>query len=209
MKRWQKVLIITVAVLLIIAGGVFWAMNKAVNKVLEAVSSDVLSSMNTPIPQPTDSPVISSSPTTGASSEASIEPTLGNKEVLQQQPTPPESTQTTLGASVSSSPEAAITSQPASTPYDPNISADKAKQAQEDITLKEKLQITSIFMKRFSTKELDAFMKLASGGLSHEEKIEAKKLVLEKLSEEEYNQLIDIAARLGLSEGKKYSESEE
>ncbi|MNW19306.1 hypothetical protein D3C71_2192420 [compost metagenome] len=60
-------------------------------------------------------------------------------------------------------------------------------------------------MKRFSAKELDAFMKLASGGLTHKEKVEAKKLVLEKLSEEEYNQLIAIAARLGLSQGGQYS----
>lgn len=69
------------------------------------------------------------------------------------------------------------------------------------------MQVASIFMKRFTTKELDAFRKLASGGLTVEEKKEAKEIVMEKLTEEEYDELIQIAAKLGLSQGKKYEES--
>jgi hypothetical protein len=205
MKKWQKVFIILVAILIVAAGGAYWAMNKAVNKVLEAVSSDVVASMESPIPQAT-APIaqVSASPVIAPGSSVQTEPTPGM--VSSQQPSP-ASAQTTPGASVypAQREEAAPTPTPSATPYDPSINADKAAKAQEEITVKEKLQITSIFMKRFSAKELDAFMKLASGGLTHEEKIEAKKLVLEKLSEDEYNQLIGIAARLGLSQGGQYS----
>lgn len=204
MKKWQKVSIILAAVLIVAAGGAYWAMNKAVNKVLEAVSSDVAATMGSPSPQATAPiPQISASPTIEPGSSIQSEPTPGM--APSQQPSP-VSAQTAPGASIYPTQEEP-TPTPAATPYDPSINADKAAKAQEDITVKEKLQITSIFMKRFSAKELDAFMKLASGGLSLEEKIEAKKMVLEKLSEEEYNQLISIAAKLGLSQGKNYIES--
>lgn len=206
MKKWQKVFIVLAVVLIVAASGAYWAMNKAVNKVLEAVSSDVVASMGNPSPQATAPvPQISASPTIEPGSSVQAEPTPGT--VSSQQPSP-ASAQTTPGASVYPAQGEEPTPSPAATPYDPSINADKAAKAQEEITVKEKLQITSIFMKRFSAKELDAFMKLASGGLTHEEKIEAKKIVLEKLSEEEYNQLIGIAAKLGLSQGKKYEESQ-
>lgn len=205
MKKWQKVSIILAAVLIVVAGGAYWAMNKAVNKVLEAVSSDVAATMGSPSPQATAPiPQISASPTIEPGSSIKSEPTPGM--ASSQQPSPVSAQTAAPGASVYLAQEEP-TPTPAATPYDPSINADKAAKAQEEITVKEKLQITSIFMKRFSAKELDAFMKLASGGLTHEEKIEAKKIVLEKLSEEEYNQLIGIAAKLGLSQGKKYEES--
>jgi len=75
------------------------------------------------------------------------------------------------------------------------------------VTAEEKLKLTTIFLKRFTPKELSAFMTLAKGGVTIEEKREAKKIVLEKLTEEEYNELIAIAAKLGLSQGKNYQES--
>lgn len=207
MKKWQKVSIILAAVLIVAAGGAYWAMNKAVDKVLEAVSSDVVTSMGRAAPQATAHiPQLSTSPIIEPGSSIQSEPTPG---MAQSPQTSPVSAQTTPGASVypAQKEEATPAPTPSATPYDPSINADKAAKAQEEITVKEKLQITSIFMKRFSAKELDAFMKLASGGLSLEEKIEAKKLVLEKLSEEEYDQLIGIAAKLGLSQGKGYNAS--
>ena len=208
MKKWQKVSIILAAVLIVAAGGAYWAMNKAVDKVLEAVSSDVVASMGSPTPQATAPiPQISASPTIEPGSSVQTDPTPGMAQP--QQSSSPVSAQTNPGASIypAQREEATSTPTPSATPYDPSINADKAAKAQEEITVKEKLQITSIFMKRFSAKELDAFMKLASGGLSLEEKVEAKKLVLEKLSEEEYDQLIGIAAKLGLSQGKGYNAS--
>lgn len=200
MKKWKKILIVLIAILLLATGGAYWAMNKAVDKVLEAVSSDVMASMGSPTPQSDPKPQVSATAGGESSSVSNAEAIPGAGGTPSP---PPASAQAIPGASVSPAKGEKPASSPANTSYDPSINADKAAKAQEEITVKEKLQITSIFMKRFSAKELDAFMKLAGGGLTHEEKKEAKKLVLEKLSEEEYNQLIGIAARLGLSQGKE------
>lgn len=208
MKKWQKVSLILAAILIVTAGGAYWAMNKAVNKVLEAVSSDVVASMGSPSPQATaPTPQLSASPTIEPGSSVQSEPTPGM--ASSQQPSPVSAQAAAPGASVYPAQGEEPTPPPAATPYDPSINADKAAKAQEEITVKEKLQITSIFMKRFSAKELDAFMKLASGGLTSEEKLEAKKLVLEKLSEDEYDQLIAVASKLGLSQGQGYHQSKE
>ena len=51
------------------------------------------------------------------------------------------------------------------------------------------------------------FASLSSKGVSASKKKEAKKVFLEKLTEKEYDQLIAIAAKLGLSQGKSYEES--
>jgi hypothetical protein len=51
------------------------------------------------------------------------------------------------------------------------------------------------------------FMSMAGNGMSVDEKKAAKKIILGKLTEDEYNQLIQIAAKYGLSEGKSYTDS--
>lgn len=218
MKRWKKALIISGAVLVVVAGGTLWAMNKAVDKVLEAVSSDVLATMNSPALGPSETPSSNNKPnsTSEANSDPSIRPesqavrddSVPTSSPVAKQANPGDSVSPMSDITSTSQPEPSPSLQPTNTPYNPSIDADKAQKAQEEVTLNEKLQISTIFLKRFSAKELDAFMKLASGGLSLEEKKEAKKLVLEKLTEEEYDQLIGIAAKLGLSEGKNYAESE-
>jgi hypothetical protein len=51
-------------------------------------------------------------------------------------------------------------------------------------------------------------MQMSENGVSVEEKQKAKKIILQKLTEEEYNELIAIASKLGLSSsGKSYQES--
>lgn len=91
--------------------------------------------------------------------------------------------------------------------YQANITPDKASKAQEQITLQDKTKVTSVLLKRLGASDIKTLMDLASGGMSLEEKREAKKLILEKLSEEEYDELIAIAAKLGLSQGKSYEDS--
>ncbi|PZE20478.1 hypothetical protein [Paenibacillus xerothermodurans] len=94
------------------------------------------------------------------------------------------------------------------TTYSAEITPDKAEKVQESITGSEKAQVTSILLKKLSVSELELFVKMAGDGLSVEEKKEAKKVILQKLTEDEYNQLISIAAKYGLSQGKNYDESQ-
>jgi hypothetical protein len=91
--------------------------------------------------------------------------------------------------------------------YAAEISPEKATQVENQISLKDKTEISLILLKKLSPSDISLFTKMASNGLSIDEKREAKKEILKKLSEDEYNQLIQIAAKLGLSEGKSYAQS--
>lgn len=89
--------------------------------------------------------------------------------------------------------------------YNPNITPDKAKQVQESITLKEKTKVTTVLLKRLGTGDISNLIKMAGNGVSVAEKKQAKSLLLEKLTEAEYNELIAIAKKYGLSQGKQAS----
>jgi hypothetical protein len=78
---------------------------------------------------------------------------------------------------------------------------------QESVTLGEKMKLATVLMKRLDASDIDQFIDLMSGGMTVEEKREAKNIMLEKLTPEEYNDLIQIAAKYGLSKGKTYEES--
>lgn len=91
--------------------------------------------------------------------------------------------------------------------YHAEISVDQAKSVKEDISLSEKLTVTSILLKKLTADDIQLFSDLFSDGLTVEEKKKAKKLILDKLSEEEYDELIAIASKYGLSQGKRYKDS--
>lgn len=91
--------------------------------------------------------------------------------------------------------------------YSAEVSPEKAKNVEQSITTKEKTQVMTVLINKLSASELQLFVKMATNGLSVEEKKEAKKIILKKLTEEEYDQLISIAAKYGLSQGKSYKDS--
>jgi hypothetical protein len=91
--------------------------------------------------------------------------------------------------------------------YNAHITAKKIEKAEEEITFSEKTKVTSILLKKLSGSDISLFMKLADGGMTVAEKKEAKGIVLQKLTEKEYDELIEIAANLGLSQGKSYADS--
>ncbi|MEK8126896.1 hypothetical protein WMW72_03135 [Paenibacillus filicis] len=96
---------------------------------------------------------------------------------------------------------------PTSSNYSATISKDKAEKVQESVTLREKAKIMTMLVSKLSASEIQLFTKMMGNGLSVEEKKEAKKIILNKLSEDEYNELIAIAAKYGLSQGKDYKDS--
>jgi len=230
-KTIKKLLLWTGAILIVLAVGGYFALNYAVNRMIHIMAEGIdLESLDRELqgvgnvrmdekngvtaPAGGSGNVAGSGDTgtsanagkaNGAGSGASASPNTGSGGSTQQS----SGGNAQQGAAASQAP-----AQSSSAPtkddkltYSAEISTDKAKQVEEQITLKDKAFITSVIMKRFSSSELNMFAKLASGGLSVEEKKEAKKVFLEKLSESEYNQLIGIAAKLGLSEGKDYQNS--
>ncbi|MFD2331461.1 hypothetical protein ACFSR7_19580 [Cohnella sp. GCM10020058] len=91
--------------------------------------------------------------------------------------------------------------------YEPDVSQEKAETVKEDISFSEKTKLMTIMLKRLDASDIKTLSQLASGGLSGEKKVEAKKIILQKLTEEEYDDLIKIAKKYGLSEGKSYEDS--
>lgn len=206
-RKWKKWLGWLAALLIVIAVGAYFAMDYAVDRMLRSISAgldteavfqpggkdispDRTSDPATETPTPEDKgeavavPDPSSGPDSGGASDSvsGQPPSSGDKETKE---------------------EAAADKGK----YQANITPDKASKAQEQITLQDKTKVTSVLLKRLGASDIKTLMDLASGGMSLEEKREAKKLILEKLSEEEYDELIAIAAKLGLSQGKSYEDS--
>ncbi|MCP3774803.1 hypothetical protein NLX71_16040 [Paenibacillus sp. MZ04-78.2] len=94
-----------------------------------------------------------------------------------------------------------------STGYKAEISESKAKEVQDQISLAEQVKITTVLLKKLDGNDLKQLQSMFDKGVSLEDKRKAKVMILEKLSEEEYDELIAIASKYGLSKGKSYEES--
>jgi len=219
-KRWQKVSIWIVSIVIVLVVGGIFAANYAVDKVLnsmigmsvddvlgeesEGTSSSDSSSNNTP-----DS--TSSTPNGGESTNA--DGSQGNVDSSSNStdgdtPTSNSDKQASNSNGDQSSTNGSDQSGSTGTDgYTAEVSKDKAKEVEENITVSEKAKVVSILMGSLSASDISALQKLAGGGLTVEEKREAKALLLEKLTEDQYNELIAIAAKHGLSKGKTYAES--
>jgi hypothetical protein len=185
-KKWIKRIAVIIASLLVIfIVAAYFVMDYATNKILRAISVDDLI--------PNQQEIILPSQTPDATVSPSQSPNPGT-------PTPdntsPIKTQETTKAP-----------SPSSTPYVATISIDKAKDVKKNISFKDQSKISLILLSKLSSSDISLFSKMASGGLTIPEKIEAKKIILQKLTEKEYNELIQIAAKLGLSQGQNYQDS--
>lgn len=213
-RRLRNILIGTGLALVVLAGVAWWGMNVAVDKMLNAFVDEALASISEPDSDAESSEATMPTPHEPEDVQPSTHPSTTEQPDETEVTTPseePVAGGSTPGATPApptgaSTPAPAVTPEPSPT-YSGEITPDKAEQAKEKVTAEEKLKITTIFLKRFTPKELSAFMTLAKDGVTLEEKREAKKIVLQKLTEEEYDELIAIAAKLGLSQGKSYQES--
>lgn len=90
--------------------------------------------------------------------------------------------------------------------YSVEVTKEKVEAVQKSVTLGEKLKLANVLMKRLSASDIDLFLSMLSGGMTVQEKRAARDIMLERLTPEEYNDLIQIAAKYGLSQGKSYEE---
>lgn len=181
----KKILIWFSAILIILLIVGYFAMNYAVNRMLDSFSpvSDGIEQ------QITQSPTSNSTPKDPTST---VIPSEKNG-LIDVSPTTQMPEQKTI-------PKPSPTSSPF---YTSDISADKANAVKDNITIREKSLVMSVLLKKLSSEDIKVFLKMSNGGLTDAEKGEAKKVIIEKLTEEEYNQLIEIAAKYGLSQGEK------
>lgn len=200
MKRWKKVLIWTLSVIVVLGVGGVFAANYAVDKLMNSMAGGFdVEAGNTPsVPQgQVIEPVVADSDPS-AEPAASVDPASSSA---------PASTPASGNAA---DPAAASTDKPASTPAPTpagvdglaHISTDKAKEVQENVTITDKANVAAIVAKQFSVSDIKRLQELAQGGLTNEEKREARSIVLGKVSEEQYNELVQIAKKYGVSQGK-------
>ncbi|WP_310829925.1 hypothetical protein [Paenibacillus pedocola] len=225
-KRWKKILAWSLSIIIVLAIGGLFAANYAVDKLMTSMAggldleSDNTSSSEDVIVEPTIAPAETVNPT-GAITDNQVNDTNAPAPVVTTVPessssadiesSPPETTKETTGNSQTTN-SPASTPQPSSSPssdrdadiggYSAQVSADKAKEIQENVTVKEKADVASIVMSQLSVSDIKRLQELASGGLTLDEKREARSIILGKVSEEQYNELSQIAKKYGVSEGK-------
>ncbi|MHA6481493.1 hypothetical protein ACX1C1_06260 [Paenibacillus sp. strain BS8-2] len=205
MKTWKKVVIWAASIIVVLGVAGLFAANYAMDRMIAQLSASLEDELveevvTTPTDAPSenedtvDEPVIDEEGTEGSAPEAT------------EQPSGEQSGQSDGNKGNTDGAQGGTTDSKSSDDYTAEISTDKAKDVQEKITVTEKAQLASVFLKQLSVDDIKALQGLASGGLGLDEKKEARTLILEKLTPEQYDELIQIAKKYGMSQGKSYEE---
>lgn len=213
-KRWKKILLWTLSVIVVLGVGGLFAANYAVDKLMNSMvdgfdleaedqSSDLqdqgttledTSSEGSTDPVATPAPTTPSSNDEGSSNQSGQDRGEAGKDVATTATSEPTKTP------ASKKPDTSTDG------YTAQVSTDKAKQIQENVTIKDKADVASIVLGQLSVSDINRLKDLAKGGLTIEEKREARSIILGKVSEDEYNQLSQIAKKYGVSQGKTHDQ---
>jgi hypothetical protein len=202
--RWKRFVLWTLAIFLVLGVSGLFAANYAVNKVIESMASSLKEEMKLEARSSSvvDTPTMNTNEeTVSGSSQEDGTGTIVDKPVTE----------------IGNAKDNTNTKQPSKVEikdkekdkvgvYAPEISTDKALAIKENVTISEKADVTSILLGNLSLSDLKLFQMMASGGMTVAEKREARKLLLNKLTPEEYNTLSTIAKKYGISQGKTYDQ---
>ncbi|UQZ33130.1 hypothetical protein C2I18_05895 [Paenibacillus sp. PK3_47] len=145
-----------------------------------------------------------------AAGDASAEPAATENPVATEAPASTPAAEAYTNEENSGEQSASATDKPAATPVPTaegvdgiaHISTDKALEVQDSVTLTDKANVAAIVAQQLSVSDIKRLQELASGGLTNEEKREARSIILGKVSEEQYNELSQIAKKYGVSQGR-------
>lgn len=196
-KRWPKVLLWTLSIVVVLGVGGLFAANYAIDKFLEQMVAEIDMGEIVADTGGSDKPNGGTEP---AGSGGQGEGTTSDA----------ESGGGTAGGDNTGGGTPAGGDAPGKDVdgYSAEITPDKAQHVQDSVTLSEKSRVASILLGQLSMEDIKRLQELSSGGLSLEEKREAKRLILEKLTPEQYDEIIEVAKNYGLSQGKNYAESQ-
>jgi ribosomal protein L12E/L44/L45/RPP1/RPP2 len=200
MKTWKKVLIWVASIVVVLGVGGLFAANYAMDKMIAQLSASLEEELlEEVIATPTATP-------SGGGGETVDSPSTAETEDKGDEGTTKEDDNSGGQNSQSEGEGASNSSSNSTNDYSAEISTDKAKNVQDKITVSEKAQLASVFLKQLSMDDIKALQELASGGLGVDEKKEARTLILDRLTQEQYDELIEIAKKYGMSQGKSYEE---
>ncbi|NGM83584.1 hypothetical protein G5B47_14270 [Paenibacillus sp. 7124] len=202
-KKWTKILAWTLSVIIILGIGGALAANYAVNKLMNSMAAGLETETGG-----TAEPQVSTAPASPTATSVPEESDSAN--------TKPVNTAVNSNANDNTDTQAVKEqNQPSSSPapksdslteYTPQISTEKAKKIQENVSVKDKADVVSIVLGQLSLSDIKRLQAMAQGGLTLDEKKEARSLVMGKVSEQQYNELVQIAKKYGVSEGKSRSQ---
>lgn len=211
-KRWKKILLWTLSVVVVLGVGGLFAANYAVDKLMNSMVdgfdieaedevSDVQDQGTTPEdtssntdPVATPAPTNPSTNDEGSSNQSGQDHGEAGKDVTTTATSEPTKTPASKKPGTSTD------------GYTAQVSTDKAKQIQENVTIKDKADVASIVLGQLSVSDINRLKDLAKGGLTIDEKREARSIILGKVSEDQYNQLSQIAKKYGVSQGKTHDQ---
>ncbi|GBF73576.1 hypothetical protein PA598K_01878 [Paenibacillus sp. 598K] len=197
-KRWPKVLLWTLSIVVVLGVGGLFAANYAIDKFLEQMVAEIDMGELTADTGGNDKPSGGIEPTGGGGQGEGTTPGAEPGEGATGRDNNGGGTPATEGGGASGKDLDG---------YSAEITPDKAQHVQDSVTLSEKSRVASILLGQLSMEDIKRLQELSSGGLSLEEKREAKRLILEKLTPEQYDEIIEVAKNYGLSEGKSYADS--
>ncbi|WP_375103859.1 hypothetical protein ACDZ28_01460 [Paenibacillus sp. RS8] len=206
-KRWKKILLWTLSIIVILGVGGLFAANYAVDKLMNSMvdSFDLESESNVsggqdqgtaPEDKVVDVELVSSvAPTTPSTNdEGSNDAGETGKDTTPSTTSEPTKAPSTDQKGISSD------------GYTAEVSTDKAKEIQENVTMKDKADVAAIVLGQLSVSDINRLKDLAKGGLTLDEKREARSIILGKVSEEQYNELSQVAKKYGISQGKTHDQ---
>ncbi|WP_028559187.1 hypothetical protein [Paenibacillus pinihumi] len=213
MKRWHKILIVVFSIVLVLGIGGLITANYVIDKFLSSFSNSVIAEMESSMLNSDKEAEGGQTQENDKVEKEDIPSNSEKKSEKNEENTPSEGTAkenedtlTKPDKNETKQDDGSKTLSKGEEKYNPNVSVDKAKEIQETATVSEKAKVTSILLSKLSLEDIKTLQQLASGGLSKEKKKEARTLMLEKLSEDEYNELIEIAKKYGVSQGRQYDE---
>lgn len=204
-KRWKKILLWTLSIIVVLGVGGLFAANYAVDKLMNSMADgfDLESESNVSGGQ--DQGITPTEPVDDSNVEpvASTAPTAPSTDDKASKGTEKTGKDTTANTTSEPTKAPSIDSKDGSSNgYTAQVSTDKAKEIQENVTMKDKADVAAIVLGQLSVSDINRLKDLAKGGLTLDEKREARSIILGKVSEEQYNELSQVAKKYGVSQGK-------
>jgi hypothetical protein len=203
-KRWKKVLIWTLSVIVVLGVGGLFAANYAVDKLMNSMADgfdvEANDTGNVPQGQVVEPAVAESDPSAEPSATDAPESTPATEDSVNKDKT--DGQQPVSDPSKPTPAPVADKNTDSKDGYTAQVSTDKAKDIQDSVTVKDKANVAAIVAGQLSVSDIKRLQELAKGGLTIDEKREARSIILGKVSEEQYNELSQVAKKYGVSQGK-------
>lgn len=207
--RWKRFAIWSLSIVIVLGVAGIFAVNYAIDRVMESMANSILEEIDLEVssgvvasPTPASNPANEaggSDEQLAATDNPDVDPVTPSNKPAGQDGQPQQSSQ---GNGDKGNSSANLGE------YSSELSVEKAKAIKENVTVSEKADVASILMGNLSLSDLKLFQQLASGGMTVDEKRQARKVLLDKLTPKEYEKLSKIAKKYGISRGLTYEEAQ-